>query len=111
MNIDEFDHVEASPSTALEFTISDRPVLPTHAKINYWNSWEHDSNNDNLMQIDEVEISDLVQPNDLALLQGTYEYDLDTSQATDFALLLILLTCSTLIIVLPSRHHTKSRYV
>ena len=83
MNVDEYDHVEASPSTVLEFTISDRPVLPTHAKINYWNSWEHDSNNDNLMQIDEVHISDLVQPNDLALLQGSYEYDLDTSQAAD----------------------------
>ena len=83
MNLDEYDHVEASPSTKLEFTISDRPVLPTYAKINFWNSWEHDSNNDNLLQSDEVQVDDLEKPNDLALLQGTYGYDLDTSQAPD----------------------------
>ena len=83
MNIDEFDHVEASPSTKLEFTISDRPVLPTHAKISYWNSWEHDSNNDNMMQITEAQSSDLVQPENLILLQGTYHFDLDTSLAPD----------------------------
>jgi hypothetical protein len=83
MNLDEYDHVEASPSTKLEFTISDRPVLPTYAKINFWNSWEHDSNNDNLFQSDEVQVDDLEKPNDLALLQGTYGYNLDTSQAPD----------------------------
>jgi hypothetical protein len=83
MNLDEYDHVEASPSTKLEFTISDRPVLPTYAKINFWNSWEHDSNNDNLFQSDEVQVDDLEKPNDLALLQGTYGYYLDTSQAPD----------------------------
>lgn len=83
MNLDEYDHVEASPSTKLEFTISDRPVLPTHAKISHWNSWEHDFNSDNLMQVDEVQMSDLEQPGDLMLLQGTYGFDLDTSQAPD----------------------------
>jgi hypothetical protein len=83
MNIDEYDHVEASPSTEIEFTISDRPVLPTHSKISYWNSWEHDSNNDNLMQIEEVQIDNLEKPNDLTSLQGTYGFNLDTSQASD----------------------------
>lgn len=83
MNIDEFDHVEASPSTQLEFTVSDRPFLPTYAKIYYWNSWEHDFNNDNLVQSSEFQVSDLDQPNDLTLLQGIYGYNLDTSQAPD----------------------------
>jgi|GEM_PF-372070 len=82
-NIDEFDHVEASPMTSLEFTITDRPVLPTHAKINIWNSWINDENNDGLMQTSEVIISDMILPSDLNLLQGNYIHKLDTSTATD----------------------------
>ncbi len=82
-NVDEFDHVEASPMTVLEFTITDRPILPSHAKINIWNSWLDDSNNDGLMQIEEVHISDMNLPSDLTLLQGIYSHRLDTSSASD----------------------------
>ena len=83
MNIDQFDHVEASPKTRLEFTITDRPVLPTHAEINYWNSWEHDINSDGEIQIEEVKNSQLQIPENLILLQGDYGFDLDTSNADD----------------------------
>tara|TARA_S200000501_G_scaffold64251_2_gene55197 strand:- start:7173 stop:12146 length:4974 start_codon:yes stop_codon:yes gene_type:complete len=83
MNIDQFDHVEASPKTTLQFTITDRPVLPTHAEIYYWNSWEHDINSDGEFQLGEVQNSLLSIPEDLSSLQGDYGFDLDTSNADD----------------------------
>ena len=33
MNVDTYDYSESNPSKMLEFVISDRPVLPTYAKI------------------------------------------------------------------------------
>ena len=83
MNIDQFDHVEASPKTNLQFTITDRPVLPTYAKIYYWNSWEHDFNSDGDIQIEEVQMSHLDIPENLTFLQGNYGFDFDTSSADD----------------------------
>ena len=49
MNVDTYDHFESNPSKMLEFVISDRPVLPTHAKINLWRSWIDDYNGDGLI--------------------------------------------------------------
>ena len=54
MNIDEFDHFQSSPSTMLEFTITDRPVLPTQSKIVIWKSWENDFDQDGQIDISEV---------------------------------------------------------
>ena len=83
MNINQFDHVEAAPKTKLQFTITDRPVLPTYAKIYYWNSWQHDINSDGEIQIEEVQNSQLDLPENLTFLQGNYGFDLDTSNADD----------------------------
>ena len=83
MNIDQFDHVEASPKTNILFTITDRPVLPTHAEVYYWNSWEHDINSDGEIQLGEVQNSELIIPENLTFLQGDYEFELDTSNADD----------------------------
>ena len=55
MNIDEFDHFQSSPSNILEFTITDRPILPTQAEIILWHSWEHDFNQNGQIDISEVE--------------------------------------------------------
>ncbi|MEC8312393.1 MAG: hypothetical protein VXZ52_00655 [Candidatus Thermoplasmatota archaeon] len=83
MNIDEFDHFQSSPSTMLEFTITDRPVLPTQSKIVIWKSWENDFDQDGQIDISEVLHSNLKQPDDLTMLEGIYQFDLDTSSAPD----------------------------
>ncbi len=83
MNIDQFDHFQASPSTTLEFTITDRPVLPTQAEIVLWHSWEHDFNQNGAADNSEVVKYKLDKPEDLTRLEGIYRYDLDTSSAPD----------------------------
>ena len=85
MNVDTYDHFESNPSKMLEFVISDRPVLPTHSKINLWRSWIDDYNGDGLIDNDEIMTEDLELPQDLSSLQGIYHYDLDTSGANDGA--------------------------
>ena len=83
MNVDEYDHFEANPSKLLEFTITDRPVLPSHAEVILWRSWIDDYNQDGEIDEGEVMRDNLVLPNDMMLLEGTYFYDLDTSNAPD----------------------------
>ena len=83
MNIDEFDHFQSSPSNILEFTITDRPILPTQAEIILWHSWEHDFNQNGQIDISEVERYELEYPNVLTNLEGIYSYDLDSSSAPD----------------------------
>ncbi len=83
MNIDEFDHFQSSPSNILEFTITDRPILPTQAEIILWHSWEHDFNQNGQIDISEVVRYELEYPNVLTNLEGIYSYDLDSSSAPD----------------------------
>ena len=63
MNIDEYDHFPSNPSTLLEFTITDRPLLPTQAEIILWNSWEHDFNQNSQIDVSEVTRNSLELPN------------------------------------------------
>ena len=83
MNIDEFDHFPSNPSTILEFTITDRPLLPTQAEIVLWNSWEHDFNQNGQIDLAEVTRNKLELPDYLTYLEGIYTYDLDSSNAPD----------------------------
>jgi|TARA_B100001094_G_scaffold128919_1_gene124969 hypothetical protein len=81
VSVSEFDHVDASPSTEIDFVIADRPVLPSHAEAHVWRSWVDDSNQDGEMQLDEVLSHPLELPVNLTYLQGIYSLDLDTSSA------------------------------
>ena len=83
MNIDEFDHFESSPSKVLEFTITDRPVLPSQAEINIWRSWTDDINMNGEIDQGEYATSELHMPDNLMTLEGVYDYSLDTSTAPD----------------------------
>ena len=85
MNIDEFDHFQSSPSTMLEFTITDRPLLPTQSQIVLWHSWEHDFNQNGQADFSELVKYELNQPADLSQLEGVYSYELDSSTAPDGA--------------------------
>ena len=69
MNIDEFDHFQSSPSTMLEFTITDRPLLPTQSQIVLWHSWEHDFNQNGQADFSELVKYELNQPADLSQLE------------------------------------------
>ena len=59
MNVDEFDHFESSPSKVIEFTITDRPVLPSQAEINIWRSWIDDLNMDGEIDLGEFSTKEL----------------------------------------------------
>ena len=83
MNLDEFDHFQANPSTMLEFTVTDRPLLPTQSTIVLWHSWEHDFNQNGQMDATEVVRHKLSQPEDLTNLEGVYSYDLNSRNAPD----------------------------
>ena len=83
MNVDQFDHFQSSPDNRLEFVITDRPFLPTQAKIALWHSWENDFNQNGQIDSTEVVYHDLLYPSDLTQLEGTYSFPLDTSSAPD----------------------------
>ena len=83
MNIDEFDHFESSPSKSLEFTITDRPVLPSQAEISIWRSWSDDLNMNGDIDEGEYFTTELQIPSNLMTLEGVYQYNLDTSSAPD----------------------------
>ena len=83
MNIDEFDHFESSPSKSLEFTITDRPVLPSQAEISIWRSWSDDLNMNGDIDEGEYFTTELQIPSNLMTLEGVYHYNLDTSSAPD----------------------------
>ena len=80
-SVAEFDHVEASPSTEIDFIIADRPVLPSFAQAHVWRSWIDDTNQDGQMQLEEVLAHPLHLPPNLDFLQGIYSLDIDTSSA------------------------------
>ena len=83
MNVDEFDHFESSPSKSLEFTITDRPVLPSQAEISIWRSWSDDLNMNGDIDEGEYFTKELQIPSNLMTLEGVYHYNLDTSSAPD----------------------------
>ena len=83
MNVDEFDHFESSPSKSLEFTITDRPVLPSQAEISIWRSWSDDLNMNGDIDEGEYFSKELQIPSNLMTLEGVYHYNLDTSSAPD----------------------------
>ena len=81
MSVSEFDHIDAKPSSSIEFIIADRPILPSHAKAHLWRSWIDDDNLDGAMQAEEVHVQPLLLPELLSSIQGTYVFELDTTSA------------------------------
>jgi hypothetical protein len=79
MNIDPFDHIDASPTTSLTFQIADRPVLPSHAYLHLWRSWEDDTNMNGGMDLEEVSIHPLDLPLNRTDTFGSYGYAFDSS--------------------------------
>ncbi len=79
MNIHEFDHLDAGPSTAFDFLIADRPVLPSHAKVILWRSWIDDANMDGIMDAEELTLHELEIPEDRTGVQGHYLFQFDSS--------------------------------
>ena len=79
MNVEPYDHLEAAPSTELDFLIADRPVLPSHAYAHMWRSWVDDANLDGVMDADEISIHELQIPNNRTNVQGHYTYPFDSS--------------------------------
>ena len=83
MDIDTFDHRDASPATEINFIIGDSPSLPHHAEANVWRSWIDDSNMDGIIDEDEAHIIPLTKPDDMLATIGEFSLTLDTSQAPD----------------------------
>ncbi|DAC55637.1 MAG TPA: hypothetical protein D7H78_00705, partial [Candidatus Poseidoniales archaeon] len=83
MDVDTFDHVDASPSTEINFIFGDSPSLPHHADAHIWRSWVDDANMDGLIDEDEVQILSLEQPEDMLATLGEFTLTMDTSQAPD----------------------------
>jgi hypothetical protein len=83
MDVDTFDHVDASPSTEINFILGDSPSLPHHADAHLWRSWVDDVNMDGSIDEDEVQIIPLEQPEDMLATIGEFTLTMDTSQAPD----------------------------
>ena len=83
MDVDTFDHVDASPSTEINFILGDSPSLPHHADAHIWRSWVDDANMDGSIDEDEVQIFSLEQPEDMLATIGEFTLTMDTSQAPD----------------------------
>ncbi|MEC7261799.1 MAG: hypothetical protein VXV71_05145, partial [Candidatus Thermoplasmatota archaeon] len=83
MDVDTFDHVDASPSTEINFILGDSPSLPHHADAHIWRSWVDDVNMDGSIDEDEVRILSLEQPGDMLATIGEFTLTMDTSQAPD----------------------------
>ncbi|MEC7483716.1 MAG: hypothetical protein VX998_02890, partial [Candidatus Thermoplasmatota archaeon] len=83
MDVDTFDHVDASPSTEINFILGDSPSLPHHADAHIWRSWVDDANMDGSIDEDEVQILPLEQPEDMLATIGEFTLTMDTSQAPD----------------------------
>ena len=79
MDVERFDNRDASPVTTLGFSIADRPHLPVHANAHLWRSWVDDSNEDGLMDIEELTTVALDHPDNMQDVVGLYELTLDTS--------------------------------
>ena len=83
MDIDTFDHRDASPATEINFVLGDSPSLPHHAEAKIWRSWMDDANMDGLLDEDEAMTVPLTKPDDLLATIGEYTLTMDTSQAPD----------------------------
>ncbi|MFB1004938.1 MAG: hypothetical protein QMC59_00470 [Candidatus Poseidoniaceae archaeon] len=79
MNINQFDHLDAGPTTALDFLIADRPVLPLQANVHLWRSWIDDANMDGVMDAEEISIHALEVPEVRTMVQGHYLLPFDSS--------------------------------
>ncbi len=83
MDIDEFDHRDASPATEVTFIIGDNPTLPHHAMAKIWRSWMDDSNMDGKIDEDEVQEIDLESPQNMLASTGEFVLTMDTSSASE----------------------------
>ena len=83
MDIDTFDHRDASPATEINFVLGDSPSLPHHADAKVWRSWVDDADMDGLLDDDEAITVPLTKPDDLLATIGEYTLTMDTSQAPD----------------------------
>ncbi len=83
MDVDTFDHRDASPATEINFIIGDSPSLPHHAEAHVWRSWIDDSNMDGMVDEDEAHLVPLAKPVDMLATIGEFSLTLDTSQAPD----------------------------
>ena len=83
MDVDTFDHRDASPATDINFIIGDSPSLPHHAEAHIWRSWIDDANMDGSMDENEAHIVSLTRPEDMLATIGEFSLTMDTSQAPD----------------------------
>ena len=83
MDVETFDHRDASPATELTFVLGDSPSLPHHANAHVWRSWIDDANMDGMMDENEVQTIELAKPNDMLATIGEFTLTMDTSQAPD----------------------------
>ena len=83
MDVDTFDHRDASPSTEVNFILGDSPSLPHHAEAHIWRSWVDDTNMDGMIDEDETQTIPLDKPKDMLATIGEFTLTMDTSQAPD----------------------------
>ena len=83
MDIDEFDHRDASPATEVSFIIGDNPTLPHHANALIWRSWMDDSNMDGQIDEDEIQEIPLKAPDNMLTSTGEFSLTMDTSSASE----------------------------
>ena len=83
MDVDTFDHRDASPATEINFIIGDSPSLPHHAEAHVWRSWIDDTNMNKIVDEDEIQTYLLEKPDDMLSTIGEFSLTLDTSQAPD----------------------------
>ena len=83
MDIDEFDHRDASPATEVSFIIGDNPTLPHHANALIWRSWMDDINMDGEIDEDEIQEMPLEVPDDMLASTGKFKLTMDTSSASE----------------------------
>ena len=79
VSVEEFDHMESAPHTAVDFIISDTPILPSHAYVHLWRSWIDDSNMNGFMDAGEVSIQPLQLPTNRNISQGRYVLPFDST--------------------------------
>ena len=83
MDLDEFDHRDASPATEVSFIIGDNPTLPHHANALIWRSWMDDINMDGEIDEDEIQEMPLEVPDDMLASTGKFKLTMDTSSASE----------------------------
>ena len=83
MDVDTFDHRDASPSTEVNFILGDSPSLPHHAEAHIWRSWVDDTNMDGMIDEDETQTIPLDKPEDMLATIGEFTLTMDTSEAPD----------------------------